>query len=354
VVDDNPANLGVIYDYLTEKGFKIFLSQDGKTALELAEKTNPDLILLDIIMPGMDGFEVCMKLKNNPFLCEIPIIFMSALTDIVDKLKGFEVGGVDYITKPLSQPEVLARVSAHLLLRQQQKELIQLNHDKDKFFSIIAHDLRNPFFTLLGFSEFLAENVRNLAQEEIEESANNILYSAKSMHDLLENLLYWSRLKTNKIDMDKIKFELNLIIDRILNLYKASISKKKLNVENLIDDKVVLLADKNMIETVMRNLIANAIKFTGENGTIRILSEKNEKSWKIVIEDDGIGMSESDMLNLFNNKLQVSKEGIVGQKGTGLGLILCKEFIEKHSGSISAESKLNKGTKFYLELPVSA
>jgi two-component system sensor histidine kinase/response regulator len=214
IVDDNPTNLGVLFSSLTHAGFKVLVAEDGEKALAQVERTQPHVILLDILMPGIDGFETCRRLKCLEASAEIPVIFMTALSDTIDKIKGFEAGGVDYITKPFQQEEVLARVKAHLTIRQLQQQLqrqndllarqnelleekntqlVALNASKDKFFSIIAHDLRSPFTGFLGLTQFIVENIEEWEREKIKDITTKLHESAENLYALMGNLLTWSR-----------------------------------------------------------------------------------------------------------------------------------------------------------------
>ena len=214
--------------------FNVLIAQDGQTALDLVENgERPDLVMLDIMMPGMDGFEVCKRLKENEVVKDVPVIFLSVLSEASDRLRGFDIGAVDYIDKPFQKEEVLARVTAQLTIRKQQmdlkreikerklaekqlqrytEELKALNASKDKFFSIIAHDLKSPFTALLGFADYLTVQLDELNKDEIKECSTNIYKSAQGVFNLLENLLHWSSIQTGNIEFVPTKFNLNKLL----------------------------------------------------------------------------------------------------------------------------------------------
>ncbi len=220
VVDDIGANLKLLGDILNGGGYHIRPVTDGEMALKVAEKETPGLILLDIMMPGMSGYKVCRQLKENPGLKEVPVIFISALSDSYDIVKALNLGGVDYITKPFQAEEVIARVNTHyklyqqsLELKKQRKELQELNATKDKFFSIIAHDLRGPFNGFLGLTQLMAEELENLTSEEIKDFTLSMRNSAADMFRLLENLLEWARMQQGLITFNREIAQLAPMVD---------------------------------------------------------------------------------------------------------------------------------------------
>jgi len=229
-------------------------------------------------------------------------------------------------------------------------ELKELNATKDKFFSIIAHDLRNPFSSLLGFSELLVKNAQKYTPEKIQQFASNMYNTAKQTYTLLENLLEWSRLQTGKlvpnfenILPEKLVFE----VKSICNLQAQS---KQIEIITIIETNDSFLADKEMIKTVLRNLISNAIKFTFPQGKIfiRTYCQNNQIIFSVI--DTGIGIEEQNLSKLFKIESKLSKSGTFDEKGTGLGLVLCKEFISKHDGTIWAESEFGQGSTFSFAL----
>ncbi|ETR73361.1 MAG: sensory transduction histidine kinase [Candidatus Magnetoglobus multicellularis str. Araruama] len=215
VVDDTPTNLSVLLDYLNRSGFKTLIAQDGEGALEQADFANPDIILLDIMMPGIDGFETCKRLKANDTTKDIPVIFMTALSDTVDKVKGFQYGAVDYITKPFQQEEVLMRITTHLTIQHQKKALNDLNQKlmasnatKDKFFSIIAHDMRSAFTPMVGYSDLLMRAASDQKSEKLSKYAKNMQIMIDNAHKLFKNLLDWARIQRGAMAYKPNHFDL--------------------------------------------------------------------------------------------------------------------------------------------------
>jgi len=358
IVDDIPDNIQLLSHILNEQNFDISFSTSGKQALATIIFNPPNLILLDIAMPEMDGFQVCTELKKNPITAGIPIIFLTAKTQPEDIVKGFELGAVDYITKPFNTAELISRVNTHLnlkkaqdIIKQQNKELEELNATKDKFFSIIAHDLKNPFHTLIGFSELILDNYANYDSEKIKKFVAMMHDTSKQGHNLLENLLQWSRNQTGRIEWEPIVVDLQLLVTYTFNQLKSNAIKKQISLINEIPDKTYLRADTNMLSTVLRNLISNALKFSPVNTKIEVSSIDNEDDVQISIKDYGVGISAQNLERLFRIDESYTTLGTEKEKGTGLGLLLCKEFIEKHGGKITVKSKENEGSSFIFSIP---
>jgi len=365
IVDDNPANLGLFARYLRRVGFKVLLSLEGKDALEKAEFEQPDIILLDVLMTGLDGFETCQRLKANEATREIPVIFLTALSDPVDKIKGFEVGGVDYITKPFKPEEVRARLNAHLtirklqqqlqakntLLEKQKEELSQLNTSKDKFFSIIAHDLRTPLTALLTYTRFATESFKSFSQDELQEMVDSLRNTSENLYELLENLLDWSRIQGGMMNFYPQQIDINEVLHRNLVLLEPNAKQKRITLKSSIQEKTFAYVDERVVDAVIRNLISNALKFTRTDGHVEVAVTQDERSLKVSVSDTGIGISSDDLPKLFRIDEKYRDSGTAGEIGTGLGLILCKELIEKSGGNIWAESEVGKGTTFSFTLP---
>ena len=236
-------------------------------------------------------------------------------------------------------------------IKAQMNELEEVNKTKDRFFSIIAHDLRNPFNSLLGITENLVENYEDFSSEEIKEYLTLLLQSSQQGYNLLENLLNWSRSQTGKLKVSAKVLNVSELIDASVELMLNNAAAKNLEIINNVSFDILAFADENMITTVLRNLLSNAIKFTPQGGSIRFEATKQKKMIEICIADNGMGMTEETMASLFKLDVFTSTLGTNKETGTGLGIILCKEFIEKNNGKLWVESSLNNGTIFYFSIP---
>lgn len=354
IVDDTPPNLGVLSEILKNEGYRVRPVPSGKLALQAIEKEKPDLILLDIMMPEMDGFEVCQKLKADPNYNNIPIIFISALNETKDIVKALSFGGADYITKPFQAEEIKARVKTQLMIYEQNKELIELNAIKDKFFSIIAHDLRSPFGGFLGLTRILAEESSTMKREDIERLSIGLNTSAKNLFQLLTDLLEWAKMQQEIIQIIPEHISLSPIVQNEIKFIAEQAMNKNITITNNIPDEFEIYVDSNIIKTLVRNLLSNAVKFTKANGNIELSAKYySDNGAEIVIKDTGIGMNEEMRTSLFRIDKNTGRKGTAGEQSSGLGLILCKDFIEKHGGTIWVESEENKGSTFHISLPSS-
>ncbi len=570
IVDDNPQNVELLVEFLLRKGYTTHTALSGQQALEHIQYTLPDLILLDIMMPGINGYQVCRQLKEDARTSDIPVIFLSALTDTIDKVKGFSLGAVDFITKPFQNQEVLARVEMHLNMRRMQKQLAEnnalleqkitqrddveeslqsrneellllnrigqtfsssldlsdvmdtileevqgllnvfsiscwlivpdrdelvchhakgsgseevvkwrlplgqgitgwvaqhgesqlvtdtwtdtrhfksvdqqsgvqirsmlslplklkgdvigvlnlvdsqpgrftqneqiflesvaasaaiaienaqlyttaqqeiaerkqaqealraahdelqeknaqlqeLNASKDKFFSIISHDLRSPFNALMGFGQLLCQR---LAQEENQSEsaalAEKVHRSAKRLYDLLENLLTWSRIQRDVMEYDPETIDLEELAEDNVALFLSRAEQKNITLTQTIHPQTMAYADYNMVNTILRNLVSNAMKFTPPGGLISLSAQPyNETHLQIAVSDTGKGIPQADRNKLFRIDTHFTSTGTAGEKGTGLGLSLCKDLAEKNHGTIWVESELDKGSTFHFTL----
>ncbi len=359
IVDDNPQNLKVLGYTLKENGITPAIAKHGVAALALAKKKKPDLILLDVMMPEMDGFEVCKQLKQNPDTADIPVIFLTAKTEKEDVIAGLELGALDYVTKPFNTKELMTRVNTHLELKKakdtillQKEELQQANAAKDKFFAIISHDLGNFFNTLMGFSSLLITQGERLNAEQKENFIQSILQASRKGYDLLVNLLDWSRSQTGTIAFKPALLNLKTLVAETVELSSSQAIAKNITLLSYLSETTTVFADKNMLETVIRNLISNAIKFTPVNGRVEIAYQEQDTEVEISISDSGVGISSENIDKLFKVGISHSTPGTAKEKGTGLGLLLCHEFIEKNSGQIWVESEVGKGSLFYIRLPL--
>jgi signal transduction histidine kinase len=360
VVDDVPANLKILGVILEHAGYKVRPVTSGYAALMVAERVKPDLILLDIMMAGMNGFEVCRQLKENPNLKDVPVIFISALNETNDIVKALNAGGVDYITKPFQAEEVKARVATHLQLyrqkielQEQSRKLQRLNAEKDKFFSIIAHDLRGPIGGLMSLSELMADETEEFTPEEKKEMMLALNRSSVSVFSLLENLLEWARMQQGLISFNPAPVKLLPIIYESIIIVQEIIKSKGVEIINESSATLEVYADKNMLQAILRNLVSNAIKFTPRGGKITVSANVTGNDFvEISVKDSGIGMSSDIQDNLFQLDVETNRRGTEDEPSSGLGLILVKEFVEKHGGKIRIESAVGQGSNFTFTIPL--
>ncbi len=365
IVDDDPQNLQVLGNMLQESGYYLAFAKNGVDALDyLHNKQPPNLILLDIMLPDIDGFEICKQLKQSPILADIPVIFLSAKTEKKNVIEGLELGAVDYITKPFTTKELIIRVKTHLELKaikditllqreklnQTIKELKQANAAKDKFFSIISHDLKNIFNVLTGLSGLLVN--KNLETSVKENFIKEIQTASEKGYHLLKNLLEWSRSQIGAMEFKPTPLNLQNVVSENIEFSRYNTKDTPITILSTIPATTTVFADKNMLNTIFRNLLSNAIKFTPANGKIEISSQEKEKDIEISISDTGIGIKAEDIPKLFNMNIEHTTVGINGEEGTGLGLLLCQELIKKNGGSIRVESEEGKGSRFYINFPL--
>ncbi|MBU1370762.1 MAG: hybrid sensor histidine kinase/response regulator [Bacteroidetes bacterium] len=380
VVDDNPLNLQLISSLLRTNAYKPVVANSGSNALKYLDQKIPDLILLDIMMPEMDGFQVCEQLKANPKFKDIPVVFLTAKTEVTDVVKGFRLGAVDFITKPFRSEEVLVRIKTHLSLKQARKELetknetlqqlniqienshqkleqqaIQLQEldaQKNRFFSILAHDLRNPFSGFVGMTRLLRDNRHTMDESEQDEFVQILDQTAIKVNKLLENLLKWSQVQMGSLIYEKSDFYIHEIVEECIDLKMEAAAQKSIQLINNTGSRHMVSADSQMTTTVLRNLISNALKFTKQGGIVKIDTVRLSNGLvQTAVRDNGIGMPEEMMKKLFQLSEKVSRPGTDGEESTGLGLLLCKALVEKQGGALWAASEEGEGSVFNFTLP---
>jgi len=368
VVDDNPTNLDVLSEYLIGSGFTLLLKRDGEKALELVKRRKPDLILLDIVMPGMDGFETCRRLKSQEDSKEIPVIFMSALSDTVDKVKGFKAGAVDYITKPFQHEEVLSRVRTHLTIQNLKKDLESKNRELKELLErerklaedmrlnlsiSLPHELRTPLNIVLGFSGLLISSSSLPEPEKIAEYGNAIYKSGLRLHRLAENALLYANLKLLKYAAaDKKIWQSDSFAQAERFILPAA--RKKAEEFSRKDDLVtevinaaVRISPRNF-EKILSELLDNAFKFSQSGTPVRVKTTINGSLYIISISDEGYGMTKEQIANI-GAYMQFERQQRE-QQGNGLGLIISHLLTRLEGGMLSVDSKPGSGTTVSLVL----
>ena len=361
VVDDNPNNVKVIALTLRPLNYKLVIATNGKSAIEMVDKTQPDLVLMDIMMPEMDGHEACRIIKSKKKNENLPIIFLTALNDKENTVKGFESGGVDYITKPFNKNELISRVRTHLELKHTQdslrkttKHLTELNSLKDKMFSVIGHDLRSPLGSVKMTLEFLSQTADDTTGEEFKSTIDLLVKTTDEVFSLLENLLGWAKSQSGNLVLEKEEVDLIDLVSNVHMLNKGNLNLKNIEFTTDIKPETKVYADLNTLKIVFRNLLSNAIKFTPENGKISINASRQDDKMKVEIKDTGVGIPEENLPKLFDQTQHLTTYGTNRESGSGLGLLLCKDFVVRNNGEIWVESEMGKGTIFNLLLQSSA
>ncbi|MBW7877243.1 MAG: hybrid sensor histidine kinase/response regulator [Candidatus Cloacimonetes bacterium] len=365
LVDDTESMILLLESIFKSMPVETISARNGKTALKVLENTKVDLILLDIMMLGMDGYETCRQIKLMPQHQDVPIIFLTALYTKDEISKGFQLGAVDYVIKPFDNKELIHRVETHLALRLSRQELVEVNQKlneanqklselnitKDRLLSIIAHDLRGPLSAFVNISELIHKEFQEMSQADIESSLEVMKRDSKRIFLLLENLLEWSRLQLEPTPATTGPVTVSVILEQALQLFSEPVHQKELVIENLISSDLVVEADSYMLQAILRNLISNAIKFSRPGGKIKIEAQNCGDTVELKVIDHGVGIPKEIQPRIFSLNHIYSTRGTSGERGSGLGLILCKDFLEKNSGSIRFESKAGSGTTFYITLP---
>ncbi len=355
IADNQAGNLETL---LREKHYKTAVLTRGEELLDSMAHMQPDLVLLNAYLPEMDGFETCRRIKEQKHWHHIPVILLIDDNDTDDVIKGLKLGASDCIARPFRSGELLLRINARIAvkksedqLRRKNRELKEQNATKDIFFSILSHDLRSPFQGLIGLTELLHDDIDKMKKSDIQEFTKMIHDSAGNLLNLVENLLEWSFLDRNKKSFDPEDVNLKKLIDKNIQRFTSASGKKKISLINQVKDPVDVRIDPNMIDTVIRNLLSNAIKYTREGGNVRVDVEKRSSETCLRITDNGIGMNKKVLDHLFLIEKMKSMPGTNNEKGTGLGLLICKELVEKNGGKIEIQSAPDEGTAVTIRLP---
>ncbi len=363
LVDDNPTNLEVLFEALSHFGFRLLVAEDGESALEQVLYIQPDMILLDVMMPGIDGFETCRRLKAQPQTADIPIIFMTALTETIDKVTGFKLGAVDYITKPIQPDEVLARVNTHLTLRDLRYQLQQQNEQlhqeiqerqvvEDKLRLLlhsVSHDLRNP---VTGMSIVLNTLIQQDPITLSQAVAQRMQQSCERQLHLINSLVESEAAERWGITLQTRPYPLDQLVQQVIQDWELKIQQQQATVINQVSPLPPVLIDCFQLWRVFDNVMSNALKYNSAGLTITIGGRLDSPTWVLCwIEDNGVGMSPEQVAQLFQRYSRGANARYTS--GLGLGLYLCQQIIQAHGGEVGVESQLDQGTRFWFTLPVA-
>jgi two-component system sensor histidine kinase/response regulator len=366
IVDDNPKIMAIAKAHLKKEGLEVLCVEDGKSALESVRQEKPDLILLDVDMPDMSGFEVCQVLKDDIVLSMIPVVFLTAADDNASRVKGLDLGAVDYVTKPFDSFELRARVRAALRTKQLQDQLATMNHEleervnqrtekikqllrqKDAFVNQLSHDLKTPLTPLVALLPLVAERTEDTESKKMLEL---IMDNVDYMKNLTERTLQLAQLNSPGVSLKLEKVDL---VSEIRNTIESLSSVFKENGIEIVNNTTTLLdieADRMLIKELIYNIVDNAIKYTNGDGTVTFDSFLKDDNVEISIKDSGIGMTMEQQKRIFE-EFYKADDSRNDRSSTGLGLAICQQIVEKHGGSIRAESQgSGHGTRVYFTLP---
>jgi len=368
VVDDVAANLQVMASELERGGYSVVVAQGGEEAIERAELVRPDLILLDVLMPGIDGFETCRRLKSVPATRDIPVIFMTALSDTPQKVAGFEVGAVDYVTKPLDGTEVLARVRTQVALAEMRRQLAarnaqlaqevavrqqaeaalqRSNAELEQLAYVASHDMQEPLRMIASYLQLVEQRYQDKLDADGREFIGYAVDGAKRMQVLINDLLTYSRVGTKARPFEPVN--LQAVVETALTHLRIAIGESGARVE-VAGPLPQVQGDATQLVQLMQNLIANAIKFHGSAPPeVHVDCTDEGAAWRVCVRDNGIGIEPAYFERIFVLFQRLHGRG--AYPGTGIGLALCKRIVERHGGRIRVESTPGQGSAFCFTLP---
>ncbi|RHJ90397.1 hybrid sensor histidine kinase/response regulator [Bacteroides sp. AM07-16] len=359
IVDDVPTNVMLVQAILKKEGYTLLTCDSGIKALRIAQERHPNLILLDIMMPEMDGYEVLQHLKSNPETNNIPVIIMSALSDMQSIVKGYQLGATEYVTKPFQREELVKRVAHRYELysiKRIKQELENTIESRDTLYSVIAHDLRSPLGSLKMMNNAILMMVdKEKVGDEVYEMLQMMNKTSEEIFLLLDNLLKWAKNRLNKQKIYKQQTDINTIIESTVDMYIPMATQKKVSISlEGLDKELMGSVDIDMLKTITRNIISNALKFSFDGGTITVSTKVDGEYVIVSIKDTGKGIKKEDQQKLLNQSTHFTTYGTNNEKGSGLGLMLCKDFVELHDGKLWFESEEGKGTTFYFSLKLQS
>lgn len=372
IIEDSAVFAEYLSEIIKKEGYRTTIAETGKLSFSFLNKHQYNLVLLDMELPDCSGTEILKHIRRKYNQTELPVIFISATTDEQKIIEALESGANDFISKPFSEITLKIKIKnllqlhfsglqivENLKIREEQNsrlqkltnELSQAIKDKDLFISILAHDLKNPFNALLGFSDLLIANLHSYGMVEIEKQLKIIQKTSHQTYSLLEDLLLWSKAQAGILPFQPEEIIFEKICLELINDIKYQADSKQIEIKVNQKTNNSLFVDLQMFKTILRNLVSNAIKFTSPHGKISIVAYNQNGTIRVSVADTGTGMDEETKSRLFIPSQPYSTKGTGGEKGTGLGLLLCKNFVEKHGGEIWVESEAGKGSNFQFTIP---
>lgn len=376
IVEDEILVAQSLNQILVRLGYEVVgITTSGEDAIKYSHQFNPDLILMDILLNGeLDGIQTAQEIHSY---IKIPIIYLTALSDQETLQRAKVSDPFGYLVKPFNERELHAAIEMGLYrhkteaklqkhqeileekvvertsqLQKANTQLRDINLSKDKFFSIISHDLKSPFTSLLSLSETLLLDFDDIGKEDIKGFLFHLNRSARHLYRLLENLLQWSTLQTDGMSFEPAKINLENLVIETIGIFSEMANRKKIKLNWEIAEDEYVFADENMLNSTLHNLISNALKFTKPDGKVIISSKKMDDYIEVSVSDDGVGISEENQKKLFRIDINYSTLGTNSETGSGLGLIICEEFVKRNNGVLKVESEIGKGSVFTFTVPM--
>jgi two-component system sensor histidine kinase/response regulator len=361
VVDDTIQNLRLVGGILSDAGYDIMPATSGAQALERVANLVPDLILLDLMMPEMDGLEVCRRLKASAATATVPVIFLTASGEVEHLLEAFAVGAVDYVTKPFNGAELLARVRTHIELKRAREALLQLNQrlrdlndEKNEFLGIAAHDLRSPLNQIIGAAQLVLADPA-LAGGDSAEMVDIIRRAAEHMNQLVVNLLDANAIERGEMKLNPVACDLGaLAADVVAAHHPRALAKQQSLLFTPPPAPILFRADRDSVIQVIDNLVSNAIKYSPRGKSVRVRVAERNGCVRGEVCDEGPGLTAADQKRLFGKFARLSARPTGGESSTGLGLSIVKRMVEAQEGRVWCESEPGRGSTFIVEFPASA
>ena len=359
IVDDVMSNVLLLKILLTNEKYQVCTANCGNMCIEQAKAEKPDLILLDVMMPDISGFDAAQILKKDPETAHIPIIFLTALNNPSDLVHGFQVGANDFLTKPFNKEELVVRVfhqiklvAATRIIERQNAELRATISNRDKMYSVIAHDLRSPMASIRMVLNLVVNAMSpDIIGPELFELLDKANRESEEVHDLLDNLLKWTKSQTGRLNVVRQDLDLNDIVPGVVDIFEMIAQTKKIELKYQGgSNPIVVFADNDMLKTIIRNFLSNAIKFSPENSSIEITLSVDGEFAKVSVRDHGVGIAPDRLDSIF--KKGETTYGTGGEEGSGLGLQLCADFARKIDGDVMVESVLGEGSTFSVLVPL--
>lgn len=354
VVDDQSSNIQVVGSILGKLGYEIVPAADGATAMKRIALRAPDLILMDVIMPGLSGFEVCRQIRENPAWKDIPVIFVSAADDKELVVRAFDEGGVDYVTKPFNHAELLSRVRTHLMLKAARDRLFQLAEDKDELLGILAHDLKNHLSGMQLSAQLLKERMDPAGNPKTGRLVDNMCQSTSQLLGFVKEFLANASVD-HGFQLQRQRVNLAESITSVVQEYQAAAARKNLQLHLALPaEDTQVYADTTALNQVLDNLLSNAVKFSLPERHIHIAVRSEDEFIECIIRDEGPGFTPDDKLRMFRRYGRLSARPTGGEPSTGLGLSIVKKLVLEMGGEVVCESQPGEGATFTLRLPSAA